>query len=130
VHEWAEHTSELELWIEAESAEDVFTEALGAVAELMEGGSGGAAARHEIAVSAPDRATLLAEWLNELVFLAETQGFVPGSIEAISIGDRELEARVAGDRGAPRPLVKAVTYHRLKLEKHNGTWRARVIFDV
>jgi SHS2 domain-containing protein len=130
VHEWVDHTSELELRIEAQSPEDAFAEAMMALAELFDGSADWAADEHEISVSAPDRATLLAEWLNELVFLAETSGFVPTRIERASLGETVMDATVAGVRGEPRPLVKAVTYHRLELTEIDDAWRARVIFDV
>jgi SHS2 domain-containing protein len=130
VHEWVDHTSELELRIEAASPEEAFAEAMVALGELLDGNAGGAADEHEISVSAPDRATLLAEWLNELVFLAETRGFVPTRIERVSLGETVMDATVAGIRGGPRPLVKAVTYHRLELTEIDDAWRARVIFDV
>ena len=38
--------------------------------------------------SAPDRPTLLAEWLSELVYLAEGEGSFR-EVEALSISDRE-----------------------------------------
>jgi SHS2 domain-containing protein len=130
VHEWVDHTSELELRIEAPSPEEAFSEAMAALGELLDGDVSGTADEHEISVSAPDQATLLAEWLNELVYLAETSGFVPNRIERVSLGDTVMDATVAGIRGEPRPLVKAVTYHRLELTDTDDAWRARVIFDV
>ena len=130
MYRWVDHTSELELRIEASSPEDAFAEAMAALSELLDGSIRGTAERHEISVSAPDRATLLAEWLNELVYLADTSGFVADRIEHIALGETVMDATVAGLRGEPRPLVKAVTYHRLELTETDDAWRARVIFDV
>jgi SHS2 domain-containing protein len=135
VREWIDHTSELELRIHAATPEEVFAEAMDALGELLEDGTSELResmprSRREIAVSAPDRATLLVEWLNELVFLAEARRFLPRQLDAITLGEAGLDAVVTGVAGIPRPLVKAVTYHRLELEESEGTWRARVIFDV
>jgi SHS2 domain-containing protein len=130
VYEWVEHTAELELRVEAESLEEVFSEALRALAELLDGDEGGVADRHELSASAPDRATLLVEWLNELVYLAEARAFVPQRVERIEVGETDVEALVHGRRGAPRPLVKAVTYHGLALAEEAGGWRATVVLDV
>jgi SHS2 domain-containing protein len=133
VYQWVDHTAELELRVEAASEEGVFREALAALGELLREHSAGdarAPARHEISASAPDGATLLAEWLSELAFLAETRGFVPEGVEELRITSEELEATVTGVRAAPPHLVKAVTYHRLELRERDGAWQARVVLDV
>jgi SHS2 domain-containing protein len=85
---WVEHTAELELRVGASSEEGVFREALAALGELLQEHSDqsrGRPAAHEVNASAPDRPTLLAEWLNELVFLAESEQFIPETVEALSI---------------------------------------------
>jgi SHS2 domain-containing protein len=133
VYQWVDHTAELELRLEAGSAEELFSDAARALAELMDGGDAGGTgepAREELAASAPDRATLLAEWLNELVYLAEVRGFVPGRVERLELGETDVEAVVEGRRTAPRPLVKAVTYHGLTLVGEGGRWSATVVLDV
>ena len=130
MYEWVEHTAELELRVEASSADGIFVEALRALAELMDAGEAGEAARHEVATSAPDRATLLVEWLNELVYLSEARGFVPERVARLELGETDLEASVVGRRAATRPLVKAVTYHGLTLVEEDGRWRATVVLDV
>jgi SHS2 domain-containing protein len=130
VYEWVDHTAELELRLEAGSAEELFSEALQALAELMDAGDAGEPASEELAASAPDRATLLVEWLNELVYLAEARGFVPERTERLELGETDVEAEVAGRRASARPLVKAVTYHGLTLVEEAGRWRATVVLDV
>ena len=135
MHRWVDHTAELELEIEAESEQGVFEEALAALGGLLaeradEEEDQGEPARHEVVASAPDRATLVAEWLSELAYLAETDGFVPHAVERLELSDNALEATVVGRHGSPPHLVKAVTYHRLGMWEEDETWRARVIFDV
>jgi SHS2 domain-containing protein len=133
VYRWVDHTAELELRVEAASEEGVFREALAALGELLREhspGDAGEPARHALSASAPDRATLLAEWLSELAFLAETRGFVPERVESLSLEGQELDAVVTGVHAAPPHLIKAVTYHRLELREHDGDWHARVVLDV
>jgi SHS2 domain-containing protein len=129
-YEWVDHTSELELQIEAAEEADVFREALAALGELLGEAPGGEPAHHRVSVGAPDRGTLLAEWLSELAFLAETEGFVPERVERLQLTEDALDATVAGRRGIPPPLVKAVTYHRLGMWRDGEIWRARVVLDV
>jgi SHS2 domain-containing protein len=135
MYRWVDHTAELELQVEAASERAVFGEALSALGKLLaertdDEGMPAERARHEVSASAPDRATLLAEWLSELVFLVESEGFVPEAVERLELSDTGVEATVAGRRGSPPHLVKAVTYHRLDMWEENQTWRARVILDV
>lgn len=130
MYRWVEHTGEVELVVEERSPEAVFREALIAIGELIADGRGGEPVTHEVHLEAPDPPALLAEWLNELVYLAETDGFLPERVQSLELSEGELRATVAGVRAAPRNLVKAVTYHRLELARHGETWRARVTLDV
>jgi SHS2 domain-containing protein len=127
-YEWVEHTSELELHAEAESEVLVLHATMRALAELF-GSATGEPQVHEIELAAEDRAGLLVEWLEELVFLAETAAFVPEDAELV-LDNTSLRGTVRGRTGNPRPLVKAVTYHRLAFEEDNGRWHARVVLDV
>jgi len=133
VHRWVEHTGELELELEAGSEREVLAEALEALGQLLAGDdrpSDRIGAQRTIRVSAPDPPALLAAFLEELIFLAESEGFVPCALERLELRAGELEAVVAGALGRPRPLVKAVTYHRLAFEPADGGYRARVVLDV
>lgn len=130
MYHWVDHESEVELVIEDEDLGGVMTEALIALGELLSEERGGEAVTHKVSVSAHDLPALLAEWMSELVFLAETDGFIPERVVRMEIADHSLDATVAGQRSVPRNLIKGVTYHRLELERLEGEWRARVILDV
>jgi len=131
VYRWLSHTGEASLEIEASTPEDVFREALEALRELLDDThSGGEPLTRVVAVEARDRPALLADWLAELAFLAETEGFVAERIEALDLEDLRLRARVGGRSGNPPHLVKAVTYHGLTLAPHGAGWRATVVLDV
>lgn len=131
MYRWVDHTSELELRVEAASEAGVLEEAGAALAELLRGEApAGQAVRRVVTVDADDRAQLLAAWLEELVFLAETEGVVPSGVRFETLDERGLRAVVTGERGDPPHLVKAVTYHRLSFEPHDGAWAATVVFDV
>jgi SHS2 domain-containing protein len=130
-YRWVEHTSEVELALEGECEGDVFADALSALAELLSvQGDARAPEERIVAASAPDRATLLAAWLEELVFLAESEGFVATELRDLELESDSLEGRVGGRRADPPPLVKAVTLHRLLFESRGRGYVARVIFDV
>jgi SHS2 domain-containing protein len=128
MYRFVNHTSELELEIEADSPEGALQDALCAFAELT-GPAEGEEIERRIVVEASDLSALLATWLDELVFLAETEGLVPERAD-LALDGLELSAVVRGRRGEPRPLVKAVTLHRLRLKREDGIWRGRVVLDV
>lgn len=130
MYRWVEHTAELELEIEASSLEGVFEDGLGALAELLGDDLSGPRTTRDVAVPGRERAVLLADWLEELVFLAETEEFVPERLAALEVTEDGLSTVVEGRRGAPPPLVKGVTYHDLELRRDNGSWRARIVLDV
>ena len=91
MHRWVDHAAELELELEATSERGVFEEALAALGGLLAERTGGEEeadaelARQQVSASAPDRATLLAEWLSELAYLAESEGFVPRRVERMEL---------------------------------------------
>ena len=130
---WVEHTAELGLELEAASREAVFAEGFAAMAELLGEGAeaGGEAVAEAVAVEASDGATLLADWLAELAYLAETRGLVPERLAELAVADAALTAVVHGRTAHPDHLVKAVTYHGLSLERGSGgSWGGTVVFDV
>jgi SHS2 domain-containing protein len=131
MHEWREHTAEVELVIDAASPEEVFVEAAAAFAELAAGAGerGSEPQTREVRLEARDRASLLVDWLEELIYLADTDGFVPRGVQ-IQLADASLEGRVYGVVGSVDPLVKAATYHGLAFEEREGRWHAHVVLDV
>lgn len=132
MYRWVDHTAELELRVDADSEAGVFRAALDALGELLgddEDGDHEPISR-EVAVEAPDRPALLAAWLEELVYLAESEGLVPERAEPLAVEAGRLTAVVTGRRGAPPHLVKGVTFHRLAFDDADGSWRATVVLDV
>jgi SHS2 domain-containing protein len=78
---------------------------------------------------------LLITWLNELVFLFDTQGLLLKTYDVLSVHDHRLEALAQGEtyvegRHPIKTTVKAATYHQLKIENHQGVWTVQVIFDL
>ncbi len=134
-YRWIDHTAEVELEIEGSSERAVLEEALRALAELLgvdlgEGSGAPSVIAREVSAEAPDRPTLLAAWIEELAFLAESEGFVATRIVDLHLDAHGLRATVHGVLGEPPPLVKAVTYHRLTFQPSGDGYVARVVLDV
>lgn len=132
-HELAEHTGELAIRLEAPGVEELFTEAGRALAEALGPRPAGEPTwRERVSLEARDREALLVDWLNELVFLAEARKVAFTGFEIERMGERpRLEATVRGVPGArPSGLVKAATFHGLRVVERDGVWSATVILDV
>jgi SHS2 domain-containing protein len=130
VHRFGEHVGEVEIDLEAADEVGIFESALAAFAELVDADADGEPAREEIEIRGSDRALLLADWLSELVYLAEVNRFVPERVADCVLDRHRLRATVTGRRGHPRHLVKAVTLNGLALERKEGVWRGHVVLDV
>jgi SHS2 domain-containing protein len=133
MYRWIDHTSELELHVEGDTHTAVVAEATVALAELLRGDGEmpeGELVTREVTVDADDRAQLLAAWLDELVFLAETEAVIPEGVHFEKLDERGLRARVEGRRGDPPHVVKAVTYQRLAFARTDAGWEATVVLDV
>jgi SHS2 domain-containing protein len=130
-----EHTADVGLRALAQTAEELF-EALGeGLATLQGAWFPGEGTERRVIVEAPDREALLAAWLDELLYLQESEDAVFASIAVDLVGDTRLEARVMlaprGDRSLEGVGVKAATYHRLEVGREpDGAWVARVYLDV
>jgi SHS2 domain-containing protein len=132
-HEIIDHASELRLRIRAASMPELLAEAGRALAEVQLREAGGAPAPNwrDIEVSASDRAALLAEWLNELIFLGETEAWVPVQFEVARATDTSARVRASGMSLDRVPgLVKAATLHGLRVDEIPGGLEGEVILDV
>ena len=90
--------------------------------------------RKDVEITAPDRESLLVEWLNELIYLFDTENVILKRFDIIRLSRTQLKARGYGqkvDRAKHqiKTGVKAATYHMLKIDQNNGT-KVQVLFDV
>ena len=86
----------------------------------------------KISLAAESREQLLVDFLQELLFLHETEGLVFSKFDVKTRG-KKLEALVWGEkfdekRHSKHAVVKAITYHMLEFDDRKGT--VTVLFDV
>lgn len=82
-----------------------------------------------------DESDLLVAWLRELVYLTDVHKVVFTDFKVRQVGENSVEGEAYGfyveDNevldGAP---VKAVTYHRLRVERTSEGWEAEFYVDV
>lgn len=133
-----DHTADVGLEIEAEDRAELFRRAAAGMMHLiLERLPERVDESRELRASSGDLAGLLREWLRELLYWHEADGFSVAStdirtLEAEEGGRAVLEATVRGgpDEEPPVREIKGVTLHGLAAEPRDGGWYARVVFDV
>jgi SHS2 domain-containing protein len=129
------NVGELVLRVSAPGRRGVYREAVrGLGHEIAAGGHAAAhgAERRPVAVDAADGDVLLADLLNEAIFIAETEGLVPCGLEVrrLECGRLDGDLLLARPSVAPRHVVKAATYHDVRVWHETGTWWGNVVLDV
>jgi SHS2 domain-containing protein len=132
-HRALDHGSDLELEIGAPDLGGLLAEAGRAIAEVQlrkDGGTGPAGPR-SLDLHARDREALLVDWLDELLFIAETELWVPTEFELLEVDDRHVRARARGVAVERAPsFIKAATHHELRVERRGDELVAKVILDL
>lgn len=88
----------------------------------------------EARVTADNREELLAEWLNELIYIFDVDNILLKRFEINKLTDTSLRANCCGEKVDPQRHrikrgIKAATYHMLQVEEGNGC-RAQVLLDI
>jgi SHS2 domain-containing protein len=131
-----EHTADIGLVARGRTLEELLAHAAEGLVDLMVDPEGLREKIHlEVSVSAQDREALLVSWLNELLYLLDTRRFLPRRCRITQVTDTGLTAELVGDtidpeRHSVRRMVKAATYHGLRVTRADGAWEARVILDL
>lgn len=123
------------LKVTGSSLEELFANAALGMSELITDIRGiTATEERKISLKSDSLEDLLILWLNELIFLFDTHGFIGKSFN-VNLGGNTLTAQISGGIFNPelnekRLLLKAATYHMLSLKKINSHWEAVVVFDI
>ena len=116
--------------------EELFENAAAAMFYVMTGSEVMAEKKKKVAVDAPDIEGLMVDWLNELLFLFDTEKMLFSKFEVRIKEDKryKLTASVFGETVKPahklKAYVKAATYHMLEVKKEKKRWKAQVVLDV
>jgi SHS2 domain-containing protein len=131
-----EHTADIGFEAFGATREEVFANAARALMHLVvDLESIAPRERLPVEVQGTDLASLLVNWLSEVLLLHDAEGWLFRDYEVRSLRDTSLVAIARGekfDRGRHQAklLVKAITYHQLALEQTPGGWRAQVYVDI
>ena len=90
----------------------------------------------DLQATAGGPANLLVNWLSEVLYLQDTEGWLFRDFRIETLTDGSVRGAGRGerynrDRHQIKLLVKAITYHQLLLEREKGgNWRAQVYVDI
>jgi len=134
-----DHTGDIGVDLWAAAPAGLFVAAAGALSETLTNPGGiERRARVTAALGAPDLDLLLADWVGELVYRFDAFGWLTSDadVRVARRGDRwVIDASLDGETRDPerhplKVLVKAVTYHELRVEQTADGWRARLVLDI
>ena len=136
MYEFFEHTADLGLRVRARDLSGLFGDAARGLFAMVveEVPRGRAVSTREFTLRGDRHDYLLFDWLNELLYVFETERLLLGDFE-VEVSESGVVAKVNAwpwDDRVDRPLheVKAITYHGLRVEAVEYGWLAEVIVDI
>ncbi len=91
--------------------------------------------RVTLALEAQEATSLLVDWLSEILYLWDAEGWLFRDFEIHRLTDQSLSTTAWGERfdrerHQIKLLVKAITYHQLAIEQTREGWRCQVYVDI
>lgn len=128
-----DHEADTGLEIYGETMEELFQNGVYALFSLITD-TGAVQPLVEKRIRVSGNGELFINFLNDILYLWATTGFIPGTV-SVHIKDQNAEGLFRGEFFDParhkiRQEVKAVTYHKFRIEEEQGTLKATVIVDV
>jgi protein archease len=91
--------------------------------------------QYSIAVESGDPEALLVDWLNEVLYWFDGKRIAFREFRVARLSETAIDAVGIGEprdslRHPSHLVVKAVTYHQLKIEERGSQWIAEVYLDI
>ena len=134
-YRFLEHTADAKMQAFGKNLEEAFSNAaLGMFSLMFEPEKVKPKTEKNIDVEGKDLQALLYNWLEELLFLLDSEGFLLHEIKELSIEGSRLHAAITGDSISDKYEshgdVKAVTYNEMDITKKMGNVTVQVVFDL
>lgn len=90
---------------------------------------------YPIAASGEDRESLLVNWLSEVIYYVDGRRILMSRFQVETLTDTAVTGQAWGEardsaRHPPRIVVKAATYHQLRIYQERDRWVAEVYLDI
>lgn len=135
-YEILEHPADIGLRVYGRTLAELFVHAgHGLAAIALEAEDSGSTERVSLSAQGTDREDLLVNWLSEILYYMDAEGWVFRDFRIQKIADNVIEGEGWGERRDPARYphsvaVKAVTYHQLSVRKTGEGWEAVVYLDI
>jgi SHS2 domain-containing protein len=132
-YEILEHTADVGVRARGATLEECFEQATLGLAEVMGIWRPGGGEEQPVELEAADLGALLVDWLSEVIYLHDSRDADLGGLRIhVEGGSLRGELRLVprGEDVEEGTQVKAVTYHRLRVEQDEQGWVAQVYLDV
>ncbi len=135
IYELIDHTADTGVRVFGRSMAELFERTAFAMFDIMVDAAGvQPVLEREFACRSDSIEELLVDWLNSVLYVFDTEHIVFSRFRVVLDGSC-LEARAYGEhydpvRHAVTSLVKAATYHRLRVRHTDAGYTATVIFDT
>jgi len=132
-YEELDHTADVGIRAYGASLEELFANAAAGMFSLITDlETVKARGEVEVRVKAEDVGGLIVNWLQELLFLHETQRLLlcefDVALDGMSLTGHARGEKIDKRRHELKLVIKAVTYHNLKVDRAKGV--AEIIFDI
>jgi SHS2 domain-containing protein len=131
-----EHTADTGFRVRAGSFPTLLEQAAEALcAVALDASFAGESRSYPVHAEGCDPESLLVNWLNEVLWIIDGLGIAPARIRVTDAAASTVEGVIEGeprddDRHPPRMVVKAATYHQLKVLQSADGWLAEVYLDI
>jgi len=134
-----EHTADIKFQAFGRTLEQVFKNSALAMFNSMSKDKVAEKKIKKIKVKGKDLESLLYNFLEEFLFLFDSERFLLSKIKKIKISEKNkkfsLEAEISGDEADNYQVdmhIKAVTYNEMFVhkDKKTGNWKSQVVLDV
>lgn len=133
-----EHTADIGIIVSDKELPGLFSEAARGMTALLFDPNlvdGQLSQEWDIKISQGDMESLLAEWLNKILYEFEVNSFMPRRFNISSLHPLHLKVQVQGEmfdrnRHQLRLALKGVTQHQLKINPCDDGYSVKLFFDV
>jgi len=132
-YEYLEHTADIKFQAFGKTMKEAFSNSAYAMMNVIFEEKVREKIIKKIKIKGIDEKSLLYNFLEEILFLLNTEFFLLSRIKKIEIKNKELTAELTGDdsRGYKLGLdIKAVTYNDMFIKKEKDKFTIQVVIDI
>ena len=135
-YELIEHTADVGIRVWADDVKGLFEEAARGLFDIITDiKTVNAQIERSVTVRGSGWEEVMVAWLTELLYLHEVKGllfcdFSVAEVDRVIVTGVARGERFNEKRHAIKTVVKAVTYHQLRIREQNGHWHSQIIFDI